>query len=105
LRDRVGEGYLTLELGELHRDNDDHDSAQDALRRGLLASAGLCRRDLTVAEHLRPSAIIPERRRSAGQRVSGSAVEDGQVDFSDAAGILDYVDRSDLCVGDRERHQ
>jgi AhpD family alkylhydroperoxidase len=43
----------------------------------------------------------PPRRAWAG----GSAVEDGQVGFSDAAGIVDKVDRNDLRAGDRERHE
>lgn len=34
---------------------------------------------------------------------SASAAEDGQVGFGDAAGVVDDVDRDDLCVGGRER--
>jgi hypothetical protein len=32
-------------------------------------------------------------------------VEDGQVGFSDAAGVVDEVDRNDLCAGDPERQE
>lgn len=39
------------------------------------------------------------------EAISASAAEDGQVDFSHAAGVVDEVDRNDLCVGDRERHE
>src|SRR5712691_10274953 len=45
-------------------------------------------------------------RQAAGDRVGDpSAAEDGQVGFSDAAGVVDKVDRNDLRAGDREPYE
>lgn len=41
----------------------------------------------------------------AALREAPSAAEDGQLGLCDAAGVVDELNRDDLCAGDRERHE
>jgi tetratricopeptide (TPR) repeat protein len=54
LRDRVGEGYLMLELGELYRGNGDHDGAEGAFVQAgrILRDAGRPTGEALAAERL-----------------------------------------------------